>query len=54
MDIDSIKNQFHHIGLLANQTSYYPSKNAYLAEIFGKHLRRVFVPEHGYFAELQD
>lgn len=54
MNIDSIKNQFHRIGLLANQTSYYPSKNAYLAQILGKHLKRVFVPEHGFFAELQD
>ncbi|MGZ4005502.1 MAG: exo-beta-N-acetylmuramidase NamZ domain-containing protein, partial [Flavisolibacter sp.] len=54
MNIDSIKNQFHDIGLLANQTSWYPSKNAYLAQVLDKHLKRVFVPEHGFFAELQD
>ncbi|MGZ3851456.1 MAG: DUF1343 domain-containing protein [Flavisolibacter sp.] len=54
MNIDSIKNQFHDIGLLANQTSWHPSKNAYLAQVLDKHLKRVFVPEHGFFAELQD
>jgi uncharacterized protein YbbC (DUF1343 family) len=54
MDIDSLKNEFKQIGLVANQSSWYPSKNAYLAQVFGEHLRRVFVPEHGFFAELQD
>jgi uncharacterized protein YbbC (DUF1343 family) len=54
MNIDSIKKDFHHIGLLANQSSWYASKNAYLVEILGEHIRRVFVPEHGFFAELQD
>jgi uncharacterized protein YbbC (DUF1343 family) len=54
MNIDSIKKDFHHIGLLANQSSWYASKNAYLVEILGEHLRKVFVPEHGFFAELQD
>jgi uncharacterized protein YbbC (DUF1343 family) len=54
MDIDSLKNEFQHIGLLANQSSWYASQNAYLAQFLGKHLRRVFVPEHGFFAELQD
>jgi uncharacterized protein YbbC (DUF1343 family) len=54
MNINSIKKDFHHIGLLANQSSWYASKNAYLVEILGEHLRKVFVPEHGFFAELQD
>lgn len=54
MDVEGLKNQFHHVGLLANQTSWYASKNAYLAQILGRQLKRVFVPEHGFFAELQD
>ena len=54
MTIASIKNDFHHVGLLANQSSWHASKNAYTVEILGMHLKRVFVPEHGFFAELQD
>jgi uncharacterized protein YbbC (DUF1343 family) len=54
MTIAAIKNDFQHIGLLANQSSWYASRNAYVAEILGDHLKRVFVPEHGFFAELQD
>jgi uncharacterized protein YbbC (DUF1343 family) len=54
MNINSLKKDFHHIGLLANQSSWYASKNAYLVEILGEHIKRVFVPEHGFFGELQD
>ncbi|MCA0363571.1 MAG: DUF1343 domain-containing protein [Bacteroidetes bacterium] len=45
---------FNSIGLLANQTSYYFSENKYLIELLGKKLKVVFVPEHGFFSELQD
>ena len=44
------------VGLLTNQTAYAFSRQAYLFELLarGGVLRRVFIPEHGLFAELQD
>lgn len=43
-------------GLLCNQTSWSFCENQYLFEILNqkKLLKRVFLPEHGLFAELQD
>ncbi|MBK6977929.1 MAG: DUF1343 domain-containing protein [Cytophagaceae bacterium] len=49
-----VLNDFNRIGLFANQTSYDFSENKYLIEILGEKLRIVFVPEHGFFSELQD
>ncbi len=44
------------IGLLCNQTSYDFNREKYLFEILAerKVLKRVFIPEHGLFSELQD
>ncbi len=49
-----VLNDFNRIGLFANQTSYNFSENKYLIEILGEKLQIVFVPEHGFFSELQD
>lgn len=45
-----------HVGLLCNQTSWNPETGEYLFETLSKRgvLKRVFTPEHGLFAELQD
>ncbi len=44
------------IGLLCNQTAYDFNREKYLFEILAerKTLKRVFIPEHGLFSELQD
>ena len=43
-------------GLLCNQTSFVFSENKYLFEILAARgiLKKVFIPEHGLFSELQD
>ena len=45
-----------HIGLLCNQTSYSYDRREYLFNILAErgNLQRLFIPEHGLFAELQD
>lgn len=44
------------VGLLCNQTSFSFSRGKYLFEILNERgvLKKIFVPEHGFFAELQD
>jgi uncharacterized protein YbbC (DUF1343 family) len=44
------------IGVLCNQTAWHPEFGEYLFEYFAKKgdLKRVFMPEHGLFGELQD
>lgn len=44
------------LAVLCNQTSWHPLKGEYLFETLHKkgQLKRVFIPEHGLFAELQD
>jgi len=44
------------LGLLCNQTAWHEETGEYLFETFYKrgNLKRVFLPEHGLFAELQD
>ncbi len=44
------------LGVLCNQTAWHPEKGEYIFETLSKrgNLKRVFVPEHGLFAELQD
>ena len=44
------------VGLLTNQTAYSFSRQSYLFELLARAgiLKRVFIPEHGLFAELQD
>ena len=44
------------VGLLSNQTGWDPAKGEYLFETLYKkgNLKRVFMPEHGLFGELQD
>lgn len=44
------------LGLLSNQTAFDVGSNRYLAERLNERgvLKRVFLPEHGLFAELQD
>lgn len=42
------------IGILCNQTAFDPLERKYLFSCFGSDLKRVFLPEHGLFAELQD
>src|SRR5690606_40774037 len=43
-------------GLLCNQTAWHRSSGNYLFESLAKRgvLKKVFIPEHGLFAELQD
>lgn len=43
-------------GVLCNHTAWHPEKGEYLFETLAKqgNLKRVFLPEHGLFAELQD
>ncbi len=45
-----------HIGVLCNQTAWHPEFGEYLFEYYAKKggLKRVFMPEHGLFGELQD
>ncbi len=47
---------FRNCGLLCNQTAYSYARGRYLFEILAEAgvLRRLFLPEHGLFAELQD
>ena len=44
------------IGILCNQTAWHTETGEYLFETYAKkgNLKRVFVPEHGLFGELQD
>lgn len=44
------------VGLLGNQTAHDLGSNQYLAEVLNRRgvLKRIFLPEHGLFAELQD
>ena len=44
------------LGILCNQTAWHPETGEYLFETYAKkgNLKRVFVPEHGLFGELQD
>ena len=44
------------VGILCNQTAWHPENGEYIFETFYKkgNLKRVFMPEHGLFAELQD
>ena len=44
------------LGLLCNQTAWHGETGEYLFETFHKRgvLKRVFIPEHGLFGELQD
>ena len=44
------------VGILCNQTAWHPETGEYLFESFYKrgNLKRIFAPEHGLFAELQD
>lgn len=44
------------IGLLCNQVSWHPDKGEYLFESLYRrgNLKRIFMPEHGLFGELQD
>lgn len=44
------------VGLLCNQVSYHFGRREYLFHLLGRrgNLRRIFAPEHGLFAELQD
>ena len=44
------------IGILCNQTAWHPETGEYLFETYAKkgNLKRVFIPEHGLFGELQD
>ncbi len=44
------------IGLLCNQTSFDSAKQKYIFQLLAErgNLRRIFLPEHGLFAELQD
>lgn len=44
------------IGLLCNQTAWHPETGEYIFESYAKkgNLKRVFIPEHGLFGELQD
>jgi uncharacterized protein YbbC (DUF1343 family) len=44
------------LGLLCNQTAWHPETGEYLFETFFRRgvLKRVFLPEHGLFGELQD
>lgn len=46
----------HRIGLLANQTAYSLQDRAYTFQLLARHCDslRIFLPEHGLFAELQD
>ena len=44
------------LGILCNQTAWHPETGEYLFETYAKksNLKRVFIPEHGLFGELQD
>lgn len=44
------------LAILCNQSSWHPQRGEYLFETFYKRgqLKRVFIPEHGLFGELQD
>ena len=44
------------IGVLCNQTAWHPETGEYIFETYAKkgNLKRVFIPEHGLFGELQD
>ena len=44
------------IGLLCNQTAWHPETGEYIFESYARkgNLKRVFIPEHGLFGELQD
>lgn len=44
------------VGILCNQTSFAFTQNKYLFQLLSERgvLKRVFIPEHGLFAELQD
>lgn len=44
------------IGILCNQTAWHPETGEYIFETYAKkgNLKRVFIPEHGLFGELQD
>ncbi|MDH5657239.1 MAG: DUF1343 domain-containing protein, partial [Spirochaetia bacterium] len=44
------------VGLLSNQISFHPETGEYLFQILERRgsLKRVFIPEHGLFGELQD
>ena len=44
------------LGILCNQTAWHPETGEYLFETYARkgNLKRVFVPEHGLFGELQD
>jgi uncharacterized protein YbbC (DUF1343 family) len=44
------------VGVLCNQAAWHPETGEYLFEIFGNrgNLKRLFMPEHGLFGELQD
>ena len=44
------------LGILCNQTAWHPETGEYIFETYAKrgNLKRVFVPEHGLFGELQD
>jgi len=44
------------IAILCNQSAWHPERGEYLFETFYKKglLKRVFIPEHGLFGELQD
>lgn len=44
------------LGLLCNQAAWHPETGEYLFETLGRrgNLKRIFIPEHGLFGELQD
>lgn len=54
--LQSIFSEFQNIALFSNHTSWLTTEGKYLAELLSekKNLRRLFIPEHGFFAECQD